>query len=477
MEGRAGSRWKRIWQRLSDRTKPPRRWWWPTSAYRGLPRDVLTEAYKQYAETTNRTMLALLAVGTFCLLTVISTPDKALLAAEGTVKVPFAEASISFLGFVIVAPLLLAVVSVYLHIFYGYWLDAEHEREEHNTRLPEVDKKPVERVPMLFALGDPVSRGLTSFIFYWLTPVVLAAITWKGAGVPSLAFPLPLVFCFVVAALIFLRIRRSPEPRRRFPTILRWLLLACVVVLLLYSLQGPGRLRRPLDLFRADLAGAYLVGQDLGGARLAQAKLGNASLKGANLQEADLLGANLQEADLSGANLQEARLREANLRGANLAGANLQRASLQGANFQKAVLRAAKLNGAESADVNFQGADLQWAELRAAKLPRGNLEGANLREAKLSAADLDEVNLREADLTKADLSEVSLRGADVRWANLQGADLRKANLEKAELEKTKLHQADLREVLNLTKDQVDAASTDDKTRLPEYLKTQQEKGR
>jgi len=432
-----------------------------------LPRDVLTEAYKQYAETTNRTMLALLAVGTFCLLTVISTPDKALLAAEGTVKVPFAEASISFLGFVIVAPLLLAVVSVYLHIFYGYWLDAEHEREEHNTRLPEVDKKPVERVPMLFALGDPVSRGLTSFIFYWLTPVVLAAITWKGAGVPSLAFPLPLVFCFVVAALIFLRIRRSPEPRRRFPTILRWLLLACVGVLLLYSLQGPGRLRRPLDLFRADLAGAYLVGQDLGGARLAQAKLGNASLKGANLQEADL----------SGANLQEARLREANLRGANLAGANLQRASLQGANFQKAVLRAAKLNGAESADVNFQGADLQWAELRAAKLPRGNLEGANLREAKLSAADLDEVNLREADLTKADLSEVSLRGADVRWANLQGADLRKANLEKAELEKTKLHQADLREVLNLTKDQVDAASTDDKTRLPEYLKTQQEKGR
>ncbi len=347
MKTEAGSLWTRIWQRLSDRSRIPRRWWNPIVVYRRLTRDVLTEAYKQYAETANRTMLALLAVGTFCLLTVISTPDKALLAAEGTVKVPFADASISFLGFVVVAPFLLTVVSVYLHIFYGYWLDVEHERQEYNRILPEVDKKPVEPIPMLFALGDPVSRGLTAFIFYWLAPGVLAAITWKGAAVPRLGPPLLLWFGVVAATLIFLRIRRSSEPRPRLLSMIRWLLLVSVGVLLVYFLSDFQRFRRPLDLFRANLAGAYLRGEDLREAWLPLAKLSGTDLEGVNLQRAFLQEANLQEAFLQEANLQEANLQEANLQGANLQGANLQGANLQGANLRNADLERADIQGAD----------------------------------------------------------------------------------------------------------------------------------
>ncbi len=307
----------RIWRRLADRTRVPRRWWNPLLPYRRLSRDVLADAYTQYAETTNRTMLALLAVGTFCLLTVLSTPDKALLATEGTVKVPFAEASISFFGFVIVAPLLLIVVLAYLHIFYGYWLDAERERQEYNRVLPEVQKTPVEPVAVLFALADPVPRFLTSCVFYYLAPIVLAEIAWKGLAVPSLGFPLLVVFCIVTLVLIFLRIRRSAEPAIRFQRVTLWLVFTSVVVFALYLslILGPEGIRRPLNLFRAELTGVYLASQDLREANLRLAKLKDANLQGANLQGANLHGADLQGADLHGANLRGANLHGANLRG------------------------------------------------------------------------------------------------------------------------------------------------------------------
>ena len=51
-------------------------------------KDVVREAHKQYAETLNKTMLTLLGVALFCLLTTIGSPDKLLLAADGTIKIP-----------------------------------------------------------------------------------------------------------------------------------------------------------------------------------------------------------------------------------------------------------------------------------------------------------------------------------------------------------------------------------------------------
>jgi hypothetical protein len=38
---------------------------------------------------------------------------------------PFADVQVSFQSFMILAPFLLIVVTLYLHIFYGYWLDLE----------------------------------------------------------------------------------------------------------------------------------------------------------------------------------------------------------------------------------------------------------------------------------------------------------------------------------------------------------------
>ncbi len=119
---------------------------------------------------------------------------------------------------------------------------------------------------------------------------------------------------------------------------------------------------------------------------------------------------------------------------ADLADANLQGAALTGANLQGAFLTSA----------NLQGAYLRWADLREAHLYRANLQGAFLTGAKLQGADLQGAALTGANLQGADLSDAKLQGVDLR-----GADLRRAQ--------------------NLTREQLDGACGDDKTKLPDDL--------
>jgi uncharacterized protein YjbI with pentapeptide repeats len=111
-------------------------------------------------------------------------------------------------------------------------------------------------------------------------------------------------------------------------------------------------LRRPFDLFRANLSGQWLTGEDLRGARLSDANLSGADLSGANLFGANLRGATLNRANLNGSNPV----------GANLSGANLSDANLSGAHLFNANLGDANLSGAD-----LSGADLSRASLSDAK--------------------------------------------------------------------------------------------------------------
>jgi hypothetical protein len=106
-----------------------RQWWHPVPHAEVRHKDVVREAHKQCSETLNRTMFALLGIAFFCLLTALGSPDRLLLAADSTIKVPFADAPMSFFGFIVVAPFLLIVLLIYLHIFYGYWIACEWERQ------------------------------------------------------------------------------------------------------------------------------------------------------------------------------------------------------------------------------------------------------------------------------------------------------------------------------------------------------------
>ncbi len=105
--------------------------------------------------------------------------------------------------------------------------------------------------------------------------------------------------------------------------------------------------------------------------------------------------------------------------------------------------------GEKGKQADLSRTDLQGAALVGANLVSANLQGADLRGAKLQKAILFRANLQGADLPRADL-----QGADLPRADLQGADLRGADLTKAK---------------NLTREQLDKACGDDKTKLPDDL--------
>jgi hypothetical protein len=86
---------------------------------RKLPPELIAQAQDQTAATVTRIMLTFVGVGLFCLLSLL-TPDSALLTGGERVNVPFAG-PVSFLGFVIIGPVLLIVLRIYLQIYVEHW--------------------------------------------------------------------------------------------------------------------------------------------------------------------------------------------------------------------------------------------------------------------------------------------------------------------------------------------------------------------
>jgi hypothetical protein len=427
----------RPWGRLLDPDKPPRSWWFPPSSRRDdvprMPeavqpdyRKVLEQTYEKFSETIRLAMLSLLGFALFCLLITFSTSDSTLLVADPTIKMPFADVQVSFQSFLLLAPSLLIVITLYLHIFYGYWLDRKTDYK-HFIRVS-GGVPSIEHLPTLFSLEHPVPRFLTNFIFYWIVSLVLGTITWKAAARLVWGLPLGLITILVTTILIFLQIRRCPTSQRKWNRLL-WgvmVLIAGVMVGYMVGIIKPQGFERPLNIFRADLKEKWLAGVNL---RRAKANLAN--FEGANLQIADLQGADLQGAFLEGAFLE----------GADLQGANLRRAKLRDANLQDASLQR----------VLLEGADLRRAKLQGAKLWIASLQGANLQGAKLQSA--------------------ILQGADLQFAFLWHADLRRADLQGAKLQGSFLRAANFQEVKHLTEEQIRSTDTDERTLLPDYFKT------
>ena len=228
----------RLWARLSDPDQWPRCWWYPPSSRRDAVlsmseaarqdyRQVVQQAHERFSETVRLDMLSRLGFALFCLLITLSTPDSSLLVAEPTIKMPFADVQVSFQSFLILGPFLLIVVTLYLHIFYGYWLDLEQECQ-HFILGSEPGAPPIERLPTLFSLDHPVPRLLTAFIFNWLVPLVLLTITWKAAARVEWGVPLVLFTGPVTILLIFLQIRRCPASLRQWNRP-RWGMMGLIV--------------------------------------------------------------------------------------------------------------------------------------------------------------------------------------------------------------------------------------------------------
>src|SRR5258706_5413393 len=156
------------------------------------------------------------------------------------------------------------------------------------------------------------------------------------------------------------------------------------------------------------------VDVDLSEAHLIEASLKGVDLTRANLSRALLLGAYLCEAELRQANLSEVNLRQATLIQAQLSGATLLRAYLGRANLSQANLREADLRMAHLNEANFNSAYLMGSNLAQAEMGYTIFAASDLSksiglEAVIHAGP-STIGTNTLVLSKGKISEVLLRG-------------------------------------------------------------------
>ncbi len=299
------------WKSLMDRERWPRKLWYPPMEEMEV--DALNEGYKNCAQTVRRAMLTLLGLCLFTIVTVVGTPDRALVLGDAKIKIPFANADMVVGGFLFAIPLILIVVLAYLHVFLGHLRRLERAKVT-GTDIPANKYGPTIWVPMLFTLDGKMPRAMSYLAFYWSVPLTLAVVLVKGRlPFPVVNIVLIVLFAVVTTVTILLAIIRDRSPGRANRNLCHWAVIASTLVITAHAFLDPDFYHRPLLLQRADLSGKVLIA-----AYLRDAQLMGAILKNANLAQANLVGANLRGANLRGANL-----RGANLEGANLEGADL----------------------------------------------------------------------------------------------------------------------------------------------------------
>ena len=116
---------------------------------------------------------------------------------------------------------------------------------------------------------------------------------------------------------------------------------------------------------------------------------------------------------------------------------------------------------ADLSDPDLKGTDSQENRF---VLNNANLRGANLADANLEYISMEGANMRYTHLVGTDLSNANLSNVDLGRAYFDNVDLSGANLNGADLSGV-----DLRDVRGLTQDQIDEATGDDSTQLPDDL--------
>ncbi len=101
--------------------------------------------------------------------------------------------------------------------------------------------------------------------------------------------------------------------------------------------------------------------------------------------------------------------------------------------------------------------------------------GIDLCNAKLMRADLSKGDFRGADFSSAYLLRTNFQGAKLCDVDFTGAIMSEANLSNTDLEGAEFTDAylcgtDFSGAINLTCDQIDLATLDKDTRLPDYIK-------
>ncbi|MGD0074256.1 MAG: pentapeptide repeat-containing protein [Candidatus Binataceae bacterium] len=275
--------------RVADRSKWPRKWWWPLPEKINLSDEDWKKQHDEISKALNKLLLILIGFCFFCAVT-LGAPDRSLLASDAKIKLPFADTEISFVSFLVIAPLVLAAFSFYLHIFAGYWIVLSRQRP---SPSPASAETPHPELPFVFNLQYRTANWLSKFLFYWLVPLTLGIFAWKALPRPEAPVLVALTGGFI-AVFVFLQIRRRPDRAHKISTLMLWLALVCSIFITIlpicFLLEGKSLPSRQLHLRKA-----VLKQQDLRGLNLVGADLRGADLRGADLEGADLAGADLRQ--------------------------------------------------------------------------------------------------------------------------------------------------------------------------------------
>jgi len=379
--------------------------------------DKKRERHKELSITVRRTMYVMLAYSASCGV-IIAQPDVPFVLTSSGVQIPIINVAVNLKAFLVVGPLGLVVLTAYLHLFL-----AKLEKLEQIFELDKYDKQ-----PFLFNFQDRFSRLLAFLIFYATPPLVMVAFSWKSAVIRG---RFQMYFATVVVTvgiiLIYLKSRSKLRLRRRWFIAVIFFIIGIVslIAMAFLYLETGFKLRRNLNLERAQLTEAILTNVDLSMANMRDADLRGADLRRAFMWDADLSRANLSRANLVGAYLNGVKLNNTIIDDTTQLDQKWQLVwELVNKREKNRNLQKVDLSGACLRDADLRGADLSDAKLSEANLSRAYMYQANLSRAMLLGANLNGANLDEANLNGATLNTAVLLGASLSRADLRGADLR-----------------------------------------------------
>lgn len=422
-------KWKRVKTLCSRQATRLRNWYGLQQRFNFSDED-WKKQYDEISKAINRLLLVLLSFSFFCALA-LGAPDRSLIANDAKIKLPFADAEISFLAFLVVAPFVLGGMFVYLHIFVGHKINLECERQS-----GEVNPNRYSALPFVFNLPYFWARVLSYLLFYWLVPAMMGIFTWKALPrpeAPGLLFTMSLF----VAGSFFLQIRRY----ERMSRLVHFLLHAGVVVGLAVAIYvfstGITPIHRFLNLRKANLAE-----QDLRSANLAGADLTEADLRNALLTETKFAKARLDFATLTGATAEFADFRET-----YLTSAHLNQANLTGADFEKCQGLTVDFRDSLLPFSKFEDADLTFADFRSSWLGLADTKGAIITAAKLDGADLTVGDPKQPRLQVSPNISMSAANSLIIMVGRQMEG----------------------DIQNISQEQIDSAHGDETTKLPPRL--------
>lgn len=433
--------------------------------------------------------LTLQVLSAYVAITLLGASDADLFGSQRQIELPIFGASMSSGAFLWIAPSVIAVLNLFLHM-----LAADMRRSMPDDIDGAVARK--------FALGTPfylrwafclsASNGMlrkqywaSLAVAYSLPLGTLIYLWWRTHVIhsPVISSFLALSFLSLVIAHLAVRARNLPKKDST-----RWRLIFITSVLV--GVLGLGwatysrtaNVDSPLFATAALSRGSLVARPDdyvprfvwvesyLADAGLVdpedpmRSKIEDlwfdirqyALLNGVphNLDRVDLRRAQMNHTFLPhifirGAVMEEAVLTRADMESIDATGTNFRRANLDGAHLEQAFLR----------NADFTGAQMQKVGLEEAFLSCGNFADAALQDAALDGTFLDRASFQNANMSGA-----SLRGAYAKRTDFGGA-----NLSSVDLTGAILWGSDLSTSTGLIQDQLDGAIGDEETLLPKGL--------